>query len=154
MVGYKLGMLTGGGLLVWASDSIGWRGLFLAMAGLSLLVLGVAALARRLASAPLDESPAPANAPAGAAPRLREVLAIALRASSAPGMLWLLAVIATYKLGESMSDVLYKPFLVDSGLTAGPIGFWSGTWVSSRRCWARSLAGCWPRAFRCCARWG
>ena len=122
VVGYKLGMLTGGGLLVWASDSIGWRGLFLAMAGLSLLVLGVAALARRLASAPLDESPAPANAPAGAAPRLREVLAIALRASSAPGMLWLLAVLATYKLGESMRDVLYKPFLVDSGLTAGTCG--------------------------------
>ena len=41
VVGYKAGMLTGGGLLVWASGTIGWSGLFVAMAGLvamSLLV--------------------------------------------------------------------------------------------------------------------
>lgn len=129
VVGYKLGMLTGGGLLVWASESIGWRGLFLAMAGLSLLVLAVAALARQPTRAPLDESASSAaSVQTSAGPRLREVLAIAGRASSTPGMLWLLAVIATYKLGESMSDVLYKPFLVDSGLTPGTIGLWAGTW--------------------------
>jgi MFS family permease len=131
VVGYKLGMLTGGGLLVWASDSIGWSGLFWAMAGLSLLVLGVATLARPLVARPLDDPSLPANSdgrtPAGAA-RLRDVLQIAVRVSRAPGMLWLLAVIATYKLGESMSDVLYKPFLVDAGLTAATIGFWAGTW--------------------------
>ena len=32
VVGYKLGMLTGGGVLVWASGTIGWHGLFYAMA--------------------------------------------------------------------------------------------------------------------------
>ena len=34
VVGYKAGMLTGGGLLVWASGRIGWEGLFLAMTAL------------------------------------------------------------------------------------------------------------------------
>jgi len=120
VVGYKLGMLTGGGLLVWASDSIGWRGLFLVMAGLSLLVLGLAALAR-------DARAIEASAPS-AGPGLRELLGIVGRALRTPGSAWLLAVIATYKLGESMSDVLYKPFLVDAGLTPGTIGFWAGTW--------------------------
>ena len=38
VVGYKIGMLTGGGLLVWASGKIGWQGLFLSMAGLIFLV--------------------------------------------------------------------------------------------------------------------
>ncbi|RYZ46687.1 MAG: MFS transporter, partial [Myxococcaceae bacterium] len=33
-----------------------------------------------------------------------------------------------YKLGESMSDVLYKPFLVDAGYTPAQIGLWVGTW--------------------------
>jgi MFS transporter, PAT family, beta-lactamase induction signal transducer AmpG len=151
VVGYKLGMLTGGGLLVWASASIGWRGLFLAMAGLSLGVLGVAAVGRggrephhRAPDAPAQ--PGALGAPPGAGvspaaePDLRQVLALARRAVRAPGMLWLLVVIATYKLGESMSDVLYKPFLVDAGLTPAQIGFWAGTWgvVASL---AGSLAG-------------
>ena len=37
VVGYKIGMLTGGGLLVWASGWIGWEGLFLSMAVLVAL---------------------------------------------------------------------------------------------------------------------
>ena len=32
VVGYKVGMLTGGGLLVWATQWIGWEGLFVVMA--------------------------------------------------------------------------------------------------------------------------
>jgi hypothetical protein len=45
-----------------------------------------------------------------------------------PGTGWLLLFIGTYKLGESLSDALYKPFLVDSGFTLPQIGQWSGTW--------------------------
>ena len=44
VVGYKLGMLTGGGLLVWQSARIGWDGLFYAMAGLLALVLALSVL--------------------------------------------------------------------------------------------------------------
>jgi MFS transporter, PAT family, beta-lactamase induction signal transducer AmpG len=139
VVGYKLGMLTGGGLLVWASASIGWRGLFLAMAGLSLAVLAVAAVAPERGSAreraprdAADDAAEDAAAVTDVAARdpgeLRRVLALAARAVRAPGAPWLLAVVATYKFGESMSDVLYKPFLVDSGLTPATIGFWAGTW--------------------------
>jgi len=125
VVGYKLGMLTGGGLLVWASATIGWRGLFLAMAGLSLAVLGVAALLPEPATAPASDARPGTD---GGRPLAPAVLALAARAVRAPGAAWLLVAIATYKLGESMSDVLYKPFLVDAGLGPAAIGFWAGTW--------------------------
>ena len=111
VVGYKLGMLTGGGLLVWASDVIGWRGLFLAMSRLSLGVLMVVAFVRE---------PRPTVDAGGGAHlswrELQERLLAMLRCL--PGMGWMLLFIGTYKLGESMSDVFYKPFLVDAGFTA------------------------------------
>ncbi|MEJ7733827.1 MAG: hypothetical protein WKG00_32110 [Polyangiaceae bacterium] len=46
----------------------------------------------------------------------------------APGGVVMLAMVATYKLGESMADAMFKPFLVDHGFTAAQIGLWSGTW--------------------------
>jgi MFS family permease len=118
VVGYKLGMLTGGGLLVWASQSIGWRGLFLAMAALSLGVMLITLLARE---------PSPREPSAG---RMgwRAFALQAKQALAAPGTGWLLLFIGTYKLGESMSDVLYKPFLVDAGIRPEQIGLWVGTW--------------------------
>ncbi|WP_257458255.1 MFS transporter [Archangium lipolyticum] len=120
VVGYKAGMLTGGGLLVWMSELIGWRGLFLAMSLLSLLVLAVAAVAReprRSAEGPADERLSWHD--------VKERLLSALRL---PGTGWMLLFIGTYKLGETMVDVLFKPFLVDVGFTPAQIGQWVGTW--------------------------
>src|SRR5688572_32653217 len=36
--------------------------------------------------------------------------------------------VGTYKLGESMADTMFKPFLVDAGFPASRIGLWVGTW--------------------------
>jgi MFS transporter, PAT family, beta-lactamase induction signal transducer AmpG len=118
VVGYKLGMLTGGGLLVWASAAIGWRGLFLSMAALCLLVFGVTAFARE---------PAPPER-TGERTSWREVLARLKQAFLLPGTGWVLLFIATYKFGESLSDVLYKVFLVQEGISPARIGLWVGTW--------------------------
>jgi PAT family beta-lactamase induction signal transducer AmpG len=117
VVGYKLGMLTGGGLLVWASEWIGWGGLFLAMAALiAAVMLGVLGV----------------KEPEGGAPEERETLGEVVRALGralvVPGGGWLLLFVATYKLGESMVDTMFKPFLVDAGFTAGQIGLWVGSW--------------------------
>lgn len=122
VVGYKLGMLTGGGLLVWASDVIGWRGLFLAMALLSLGVFGVVALARE------PRRVVDTDAPEGEQLSwsvLKERLLAALRL---PGTGWLLLFIGTYKLGETLVDVLFKLFLVRAHFEAWQIGLWVGTW--------------------------
>ncbi|ADO70136.1 MFS transporter [Stigmatella aurantiaca] len=118
VVGYKLGMLTGGGLLVWASQSIGWRGLFLSMAGLSLTVFLITLFARE--PAPRERTSERTS--------WREVLARLREAFLLPGTGWVLLFIATYKLGESLSDVLFKVFLVHVGVRPEQIGLWVGTW--------------------------
>lgn len=133
VVGYKLGMLTGGGLLVYLSGEIGWQGLFGAMALLVALVLLVIALYR--------ESPA-SHAVAGGSPTLGAVLRKARDVLLIPGAGWLLLFIGTYKTGESMLDAMFKPFLVDHGITPATIGLWIGTYgmIASL---LGSLAGGW-----------
>lgn len=45
-----------------------------------------------------------------------------------PAGRWILLFIATYKLGETIADALFRPFLVDSGFTKQQIGIWVGTY--------------------------
>ena len=120
VVGYKIGMLTGGGLLVWASQWIGWRGLFIAMAALVGLAL-VNTLPFRETTGGGGESAAGASSFLGVARALGETVRL-------PGAVWLLVFITTYKLGESMADTMFKPFLYDVGYSAETIGLWIGTW--------------------------
>ena len=124
VVGYKVGILTGGGLLVWASAWIGWQGLFLAMAGLVLVVLAIA-------MAMPERPPGEEGGAAHAEPEItsfKEVF-LKLRAAMAlPGNMWLLIFIGSYKIGESIADTMFKPFLYDAGFNAQQIGLWIGTW--------------------------
>jgi MFS family permease len=122
VVGYKVGMLTGGGVLVWASGRIGWEGLFLAMAGLVSLCFVATLLwhERRL--------PRAGGHPPVVHTRLADVLALLRRGVSTSGGWWLLLFIGTYKLGETMADIMFKPFLVDHGFGPEQIGLWVGTW--------------------------
>lgn len=123
VVGYKVGMLTGGGLLVWASGRIGWDGLFLAMAGLVALSLLVTLSFRERPAAGDGE---PAEQPVY--PRIGEILALLGRSLRSRNALWLLLFVGTYKLGESMADTMFRPFLVDAGFGREQIGLWVGTW--------------------------
>jgi hypothetical protein len=121
VVGYKLGMLMGGGLLVWASEWIGWTGLFGTMAGIVAFAIAVVvAVGTREGQ----------GEPAGSHPTigLRDILRRLVDAARTPGAGWLLVFVATYKIGESMADVMFKPFLVDAGFDRGDIGLWVGTW--------------------------
>ncbi len=117
VVGYKLGILTGGGLLVWASGRIGWDGLFL---GMTALIAAAMVVTLRFREPPPKEE------------RTRESLgAIAgalWRALRIPGTGFLLLFIGTYKLGETMADAMFKPFLYDAGYEPQQIGLWLGTW--------------------------
>lgn len=119
--GYKLGMIAGGGTLVWASGRLGWgwTGVFLAMGALTALVLVAVLLWRE--PPPTGRTHAPPTS-------LRDVLrALRLAASSRPG-LWLLAFIGSYRAGESLVDAMFKPFLVDVGFTREQITLWVGTY--------------------------
>ncbi len=121
VMGYKLGMLTAGGLLVWMIDLIHWRGLFLAMALLSLGVLGVVLMTREPRRGVEAGAKGERLSWAELRHKLRAVLLL-------PGTGWMLLFIGTYKLGETMVDVLFKLFLVDAGFKAAQIGQWVGTW--------------------------
>jgi PAT family beta-lactamase induction signal transducer AmpG len=115
---YKLGAVAGGGVLGWASQYIGWQGLFVVMAALSLLALTVAAFSRE-----------PVRSEKGGAPRsLREVMRQLKAALAVPGTGWLLLFIGFYKFGESLSDALYRPFLLSSGFEGPQVALWTGTW--------------------------
>ncbi|HZI08262.1 MAG TPA: MFS transporter, partial [Archangium sp.] len=121
VMGYKLGMLTAGGLLVWMIDIIHWRGVFLAMASLSLLVLGVVLMTREPRRTVKEGTLGERLSWAELRDKIRAVLLL-------PGTGWMLLFIGTYKLGETMVDVLFKLFLLDAGFKASQIGQWVGTW--------------------------
>jgi len=123
VVGYKIGMLTGGGLLVWASGTIGWEGLFAAMATLVVACLLVTIGWREADQTRLHEPTSPL-----VHPDFTEIFATLRRIVTAPGAVWLLLFVGTYKLGETMADTMFKPFLVDAGYGAREIGLWVGTW--------------------------
>ena len=119
VVGYKLGMITSGGLLLAYSDHLGWAGMFACMA--ALVAVGIVAIA-------LFREPVSQVAAERALRSARGVFKLVMRVLSTPSARALLVLIVTYKLGESMADALFKPFLVDSGFTRSDIGLWLGTY--------------------------
>ncbi|MDX1632307.1 MAG: MFS transporter [Thermoanaerobaculia bacterium] len=121
VVGYKIGMLTGGGILVWASGRIGWEGLFGAMGVLIALSLLMTVSFREQT---LVRDPSGGPRPVSVSGILR-ALGRALRSRRA---VWLLLFVGTYKLGETMADTMFKPFLFDAGFSREQIGLWVGTW--------------------------
>lgn len=131
VVGYKFGTLTTGGLLVWATGSVGWSGLFVAMGALALAVFAATALfpePRAEETAPVEQGAyRTARAPDEAAPDLRRIGRLLADTLKVPGMPALLAVLATYKTGEQLIDSMFKPFLVDRGFTASQVGLWVST---------------------------
>ncbi len=117
VVGYKIGMLTGGGLLVWLAGKAGWPALFSGMA----LIQGACALA-------VLRYRAASTTQAGAGRiGVRLVLRTLVRVLQARASRPLLVLCVSYKVGESMIDVLFKPLLVDSGIATATIGLWVGS---------------------------
>lgn len=119
VVGYKLGMLAGGGLLLWLSARIGHAESMYAMA----LVIGVTTIA----TFSFDEPPR-RSGDAVAAPRYRATMRALIQTLATPEARWLALAVLTYKMGESVADAMFKPFLVDAAFTRDQIGLWLGTW--------------------------
>jgi MFS family permease len=119
VVGYKLGMLTGGGLLVALSKYVGWQGLFFAMGGLCAAVMVITFLFREGHHLQRAEKQGPGFA---------EVRARIWASVKKPGALWLLLFVGTYKMGEVMAEKMFGPFLIDAGIEPWRVGWWIGTW--------------------------
>lgn len=110
--GYKVGLLTGGALLLWLVGEIGWsRTLLLAMAVLLALLL------------PVLRYPEPAQPLSGPSSSIswRWWLAELWRFWGRPGMGWWLALLLIYKVGDSFGTRMIKPFLIDQHWTLAEV---------------------------------
>ena len=121
VVGFKFGMLTSGGLLLWVSETIGNSGIFISIAGLVTIVLLVVL---QVPERSVHHSPLPDDE----SPSVKEIFTMLWRTlSDRSGLFFLLAILG-YKVGESMIDTMFKPFLFDVGYTKAQIGLWLGIW--------------------------
>lgn len=114
--GYKVGMIVSGSGLLLVIDPLGWNLAVGLVAGLILLMTVPIWLFPERRVLPFQ----PALAENALGPRLlfdhyRGLLA-------QPGMLLWLAVVLTFKLGDSLGSPMIKPMLVDQGWSTGALG--------------------------------
>lgn len=119
VVGFKVGMLCTGGILLAFSGQLGWRGICTAMAVITFVVLVVAA---RYPEGGTVRTASDASL------RMIEILRSLVRLAQRPGFPVALLLIGTYKMGESGVDAMYRLFLLDRGWDAPAIGVLCGTW--------------------------
>ena len=120
VVGYKVGMLLGGGVLLWASATFAWSTLFFSVAALVTVSMIVTALVPE----PRSELP---GLEAKIRASVREVLLALREAMRAPGAGALLFAIVGYKMGEALIEPMWSPFLRDHGVSRATIGLYVGT---------------------------
>lgn len=119
VVGYKAGMILSGGLLVWLSGYFGWSVQFIIMSVISSIPL-VLILFFREARTDNTETCGRLS--------LRDVTGILTGTLRVRSTRYFILFILLYKSGEVMIDVMFKPFVLDSGFTASSTGLWIGTY--------------------------
>ncbi|MFI5497960.1 MFS transporter [Nocardia asteroides] len=127
---YRIGMIVGGGALLWLFAVSGWRLLFLAMAALILLTTVPVWLLREPV-ADRRARPHPLRMLGAWSVRLRR-----------PGVLAFIVLIGAFKFGDSMAAALTGPFLSDAGLDLGQIALIKGV-LSSAGALVGAAAGGW-----------
>jgi MFS transporter, PAT family, beta-lactamase induction signal transducer AmpG len=135
VVGYKFGILVGGQLFVFLGVMLRWPVLFVGMAGLVLVALAATFF--------VEERPRHAR---GENTRIADVVTELGRALVLPGSGALIAFIATYKIGESLAEIIWKPWIVDvgfsddfiggafgvTGIVTSIVGSLAGGWLATR----------------------
>lgn len=113
--GYKVGMLVSGSGLLLAMDALGWHLSLALVAGLLVLMtLPIWCFDERRE---LPFQPAQAEPP-GPGLLLRHYRGLLLQ----PGMLFWLAVLLSFKLGDALGSPMIKPMLVDQGWSNAELG--------------------------------
>lgn len=118
--GYKVGMMLAGGLGVALAAQLSWAAGFAVMAGVVTLALAAVLLWRE---------PPPAPRAQETRGSFRAIFAVLLDAVRLPGHVWVLLVVATYKLGESISDTMWKQYVIRiAGARVGDVAVWMNAW--------------------------
>ena len=119
VVGYKAGMIISGGLLVWLSGYFGWSMQFIVMAVIASIPLFLILFYREKETAAIHFHEKL---------KLAEVFSILIDSLKKKSARYFLLFILFYKSGEVMIDVMFKPFVIDSGFSASGTGLWIGTY--------------------------
>ena len=116
VIGYKVGMTLGSGVLLWWVAHWGWTAAYGGMAALLLPVL----LAVWWMATPGSRAEYAASHPSWRGLRgYRELLR---DFAARPGLGWWLLTVATFKVGDSLSSRMIGPLLKDQGMPIGEIG--------------------------------
>lgn len=109
--GYRVALLLAGGVGLILADHVGFANLYLAAAGVMVVLMLVTLL-----------SPEPETG-AGQPTSLREsIIQPLLDLLRRPGILWILGFALFYKLGDSMAAAIAYPFYRDLGFTGTEVG--------------------------------
>ena len=114
--GYRIGMILGGGALLWIFAKAGWSAMFLGMAGILLLTCLPALFLPAHAQGPVRARPGGRALLLGWGSRLR-----------VPGLPTFILLICAYKFGDAMASSLVGPFMHDAGLRKEEIAVVKGT---------------------------
>lgn len=114
---YRIGMILGGGALLWVFAKSGWSVMFLAMAAILFLTCIPALFLPRA-----PESGTPRAGIAGSALLVGWAQRLRL-----PGVLPFILLICAYKFGDAMASSLVGPFMHDAGLSKSEIAVVKGT---------------------------
>ncbi len=140
---YRVGMIVGGGGLLWLFSLAGWRSLFVAM---SILLVALTVPVWFLARTPADTTPSSTERTYVPRPSPSLLLTGWLDRLRRPGVVVFILVVGAYKFGNSMGSALVGPFMSDIGLSLGQIALVEGA-LSSAGALAGAALGGWL-AFR------
>jgi MFS family permease len=127
---YRLGMILGGGALLWVFARAGW----------SVMCLGMAAVLA-ITMVPVLAMPAVAPAAAGAPLPLRRWATAWVGRARQPVLLMLAGLVFCYRFGDQMVSALIGPFLVDRGLDLEAIALLKGAVGSGTSLLGAALGG-------------
>jgi MFS family permease len=120
VIGYKVGMILGGGLLLWLVAHYGWQLSYTALAFLIVPILLPVWFMREPEVLEINEStPAPWYGWQGYVKLFADFL-------SGERIGWWLITVATFKAGDSLASRMIGPLLSDQGLPLSDIGLLTG----------------------------
>lgn len=129
VVGYKLGSIFGGGVLTWLSDYMEWSSLLFSLAVAYVIsLMNVAVLVPQTDDGKKESEEKDSSEEKNAEKVTKKVWILQhyTEIFQSPGTLWMIGFVLLYKLGEQGALNMLPMFLIDKGIPASTVGFWTG----------------------------
>ncbi|RYL28604.1 MFS transporter [Acinetobacter piscicola] len=122
VVGSRLGFIVGGGVILWALDSLTWQTTFLILAAIVFLNIVPALFYREPQHHLHLEQSKPREQAESKAPFMQQISEYLQYFLNTKVMLYWFIVLCTIKIADGLSGPISKPLMVDLGLTYSQIG--------------------------------